>query len=149
MNDDALPPHCVKLTPGNFQLYLLMGPDIMPVDSVPAGNVFGISGLSNRFGSTATISTLPKVVPMKPTSMQSAPIVRVAIEPRNISQIKDLTLGLSLLSQSDGNIQITEEGGEFILVVTGELHLEVYSLFLFYLIFRNAFVTCKIVTLQD
>lgn len=114
-----------SVDPHEFQLYLLMGRDIEPINSIPAGNVFGIGGLDRYIQTTATISTLPKVIPMNPMSYQSLPIVRVAIEPKNISHLKDLTRGLKLLTQADQNVEIAlQDTGEYVLVVSGELHLE-------------------------
>jgi hypothetical protein len=53
-----------------LKLFLMMGREIEPIDSVPAGNVFGIAGLEKFILSTATISTLPRVVPFRGMTFQ-------------------------------------------------------------------------------
>ena len=113
------------LQPHDFQLFMLMGRDLEPIQSISAGNVFGIGGLGKFITTTATISTLPKVIPMNKMQFQSVPIVRVAVEPTNIMNLKVLTAGLRLLYQADGNIEVTvQETGEHVIIVSGELHLE-------------------------
>lgn len=47
--------HHVKVT--IQELFLLMGRDLEPVETVYAGNVFGISGLEEHVGKSATLST--------------------------------------------------------------------------------------------
>ena len=45
---------------GSLRLFLMMGREIEPIDSVPAGNVFGIAGLEKHILASATVSTLPR-----------------------------------------------------------------------------------------
>ena len=37
--------HVCTVEPGEFQLYIMMGREVEPIDSISAGNVFGIGGL--------------------------------------------------------------------------------------------------------
>jgi ribosome assembly protein 1 len=78
------------------QLYMIMGRELIQVKEVPAGNVFGIGGLEGkvlrnatlcapgggRVGlSTAVDEEKDCLINLAGLSLQSAPIVRVALEP--------------------------------------------------------------------
>jgi translation elongation factor EF-G len=126
---DPLDTHCSKYVttvPANqIKLFLMMGREIEPVDSVPAGNVFGIAGLEKHIMAAATLSSLPQCTPFRPMAFQSSPIVRVAVEPKNILKLKELVRGLKLLQQADPNVEVlVQESGEHVIVTAGELHLE-------------------------
>ena len=51
-----------------------------------------------------------------------SPVVRVAVEPKNASDLPKLVEGLKKLSKSD---PYTEESGEHIIAGCGELHVEI------------------------
>jgi ribosome assembly protein 1 len=115
----------VSVPAASLSLWLLMGRDVMRVSRVPAGNVCGIGGLGSVLLNSGTLSSLPLVAPFRPMTFQGAPIVRVAIEPRQSSQLAALNAGLRLLMQADPNVEIArQETGEQVLAVSGELHLE-------------------------
>jgi len=55
-----------------------------------------------------------------------SPVVRVAVEPKNPSDLPKLVEGLKRLAKSDPLVQCyTEESGEHIVAGAGELHLEI------------------------
>ena len=55
-----------------------------------------------------------------------SPVVRVAVEAKNPSDLPKLVEGLKRLSKSDPMVQcIIEESGEHIVAGAGELHLEI------------------------
>jgi ribosome assembly protein 1 len=55
----------------------------------------------------------------------SMPIVRVAVEPENLSDMDKLYEGLKILNQSDPSVEVlVQETGEHVIVAAGELHLE-------------------------
>ncbi|SCV72655.1 BQ2448_4192 [Microbotryum intermedium] len=57
--------------------------------------------------------------------LQSAPIVRVALEPKEPSQMDKLVEGLRLLNQADPCVEtLVQETGEHVILTAGELHLE-------------------------
>jgi ribosome assembly protein 1 len=74
-------------------LYMMMGRELVPVDLVPAGNIFAIGGLEGKVLRNATLcvasaSGIDKAdgidqsyVNLAGVAMQAAPIVRVALEP--------------------------------------------------------------------
>ena len=106
-------------------LYMLLGRDLESLDSVPAGNVVGISGLSGQVLKSATLSSTGWCPPFVPVHQSSVPILRVALEPALSSDLAKLRSGLNLLNQADAHVEvILSEAGEHILVTAGEVHLQ-------------------------
>jgi ribosome assembly protein 1 len=107
-------------------LYLLMGRSLEPLQSAPAGVVFGIAGLEGLVLKSATIcSQLEGSVNLAGVSMASQPIVRVALEPVNPSDLGKMVAGCKLLEQSDPCAEYEVlESGEHVISTAGELHLE-------------------------
>ncbi|KAK9465768.1 P-loop containing nucleoside triphosphate hydrolase protein [Lipomyces arxii] len=106
-------------------LYLLMGRDLLSLDTVPCGNVVGIGGLDSAVLKSATLFSVKGGVNLAGVNLASAPIVRVALEPVHPSQLPQLEHGLKLLNQADPCVQvILQETGEWVILTAGELHLE-------------------------
>lgn len=107
-------------------LYLLMGRELEPLISVPPGVVFGIGGLEGYIMKSGTLcSQLEGSVNLAGVSMGSQPIVRVAIEPLDPSDLDKLVAGMRMLEQSDpcAAYEILDNG-EHVILTAGELHLE-------------------------
>ncbi|XP_023227441.1 elongation factor-like GTPase 1 [Centruroides sculpturatus] len=106
-------------------LYLLMGKELVSLDSVPAGNVVGISGLEDHVLKSATLSTTIVCSPFVELQTPITPILRVALEPSHPSEMSSLVSGLRLLNQADPCVQVLiQETGEHVIVTAGEVHLE-------------------------
>ncbi|KAF3910774.1 hypothetical protein ABW20_dc0101200 [Dactylellina cionopaga] len=108
-------------------LYLMMGRELVSLEKVPAGNVFGIGGLEGKVLKNATLcSTTTGGVNLASVSgMRIAPIVRVALEPKNPAQLQQLIKGLKLLEQADPCMEyLVQSNGEHVILTAGELHLE-------------------------
>ena len=107
-------------------LYLLMGRGLEPLNSVPAGVVFGIGGLEGHIFKSGTLcSQLEGSINLAGVSMGSQPIVRVALEPTNPADLEKMINGIRLLEQSDPCAQYEVlESGEHVILTAGELHLE-------------------------
>ncbi|KAH8148353.1 uncharacterized protein LAJ45_07454 [Morchella importuna] len=116
--------HIQKITV--TELYYMMGRDLQSLDSVPAGNVFGIGGLEGRILKSGTLCSLPQGgVNLAGVNLGAAPIVRVAVEPKNPSDMGKMVEGLKMLEQADPCAEyIVQETGEHVLLTAGELHLE-------------------------
>ena len=107
-------------------LYLLMGRSLEPLETVPAGTVFGIEGLEGHVLKTGTLcSQVEGGVNLSGGASLGAPIVRVALEPTNPMDLNKMIKGLKLLEQSDP-CAIYEQmpSGEHVILTAGELHLE-------------------------
>ncbi|SPO35504.1 probable translation elongation factor 2 -putative [Pseudozyma flocculosa] len=129
-------------------LYMMMGRDLLAVSEVPAGNVFAVRGLEGKVLRNATLCAPPlsqdypfeerqsadeidakmarsTFVNLAGINLLSAPIVRVALEPANPSDMPKLVEGLKLLNQADPCVEsLIQDSGEHVILTAGELHLE-------------------------
>ncbi|XP_047492651.1 eukaryotic translation elongation factor 2-like [Penaeus chinensis] len=105
---------------------LMMGRFVEAIEDVPAGNICGLVGVDQYLVKTGTITTSKDSHNMKVMKFSVSPVVRVAVEPKNPSDLPKLVEGLKRLSKSDPMVQcIIEESGEHIIAGAGELHLEI------------------------
>ncbi|SCU92474.1 LAFA_0F10836g1_1 [Lachancea sp. 'fantastica'] len=108
------------------ELYIFMGKDLVPLKECPPGNIVGIGGLAGKILKNGTIvDPLVQGANLVGVNLHVTPIVRVALEPTNPTQMNRLARGLRLLYQADPCVQTyVEDTGEHILCAAGELHLE-------------------------
>merc|ERR1712198_108900 len=105
---------------------LMMGGRVEAIEDVPAGNICGLVGVDQFLVKTGTISTLKQAHNMKQMKFSVSPVVRVAVEPKDPSELPKLVEGLKRLAKSDPMVQcMIEESGEHIIAGAGELHLEI------------------------
>jgi elongation factor 2 len=105
---------------------IMMGPKAEAVADVPAGNTVALVGVDAYLLKSGTISTSDVAHNIKQMKFSVSPVVRVAVEVKNNSDLPKLIEGLKRLSKSDPMVQIyTEESGENIIAGAGELHLEI------------------------
>lgn len=127
-------------------LYVIMGKELVKVNQVQSGEICAVQGLEGVVGRMGTIVALPEAsvdssilqdetvlaekssagfVNLTSGTGLATPIVRVALEPDNPSDLPQLIEGLRLLNQSDPCVQtLVQETGEHVIVTAGELHLE-------------------------
>lgn len=108
-------------------LYLLMGRELVTIDHAPAGGIVGIGGLDGEFLKSGTLVSDqfrgPNLAAVE--GSMTTPIVRVALEPEDPTQMAHLEEGLKLLNQSDPCVQVhLQDTGEHVISCAGELHLE-------------------------
>ncbi|KAF8473989.1 ribosome biogenesis protein Ria1 [Kalaharituber pfeilii] len=108
------------------ELYYMMGRDLQVLDEVPAGNVFGIGGLEGKLLKNGTLCSVNQGgVNFAGIGMGGTPIVRVALEPKNPSELNKMIDGLKMLEQADPCAEyIVQDTGEHVILTAGELHLE-------------------------
>merc|ERR1712241_1642900 len=105
---------------------LMMGRYIEAIEDVPCGNICGLVGVDQFLVKTGTITTFKDAHNMKVMKFSVSPVVRVAVEPKNPSELPKLVEGLKRLAKSDPMVQcMIEESGEHIIAGAGELHLEI------------------------
>jgi elongation factor 2 len=108
------------------RIVIMMGRKTEPVDSVPVGNTCALVGVDQFISKTGTLTTEEDSHPLVSMKFSVSPVVRVAVEPKNPSDLPKLVEGLKRLSKSDPLVQCTiEESGEHIVAGAGELHLEI------------------------
>ncbi|OAF70308.1 hypothetical protein A3Q56_01921 [Intoshia linei] len=105
---------------------LMMGRYIEAINDVPCGNICGLVGVDEYLIKTGTITDHPDTAPMKTMKFSVSPVVRVAVEACNPSELPKLIEGLKRLAKSDPMVQVeTAENGEKVIAGAGELHLEI------------------------
>nr|XP_018263281.1 ribosome assembly protein 1 [Kwoniella dejecticola CBS 10117]OBR85439.1 ribosome assembly protein 1 [Kwoniella dejecticola CBS 10117] len=117
-------------------LYMMMGRELVSVEEVPAGHVCAIGGLERVVPRSATlwaptadgikeITEDAGLVNLAGVNLLSAPIVRVALEPENPSDMPKLIRGLQILNQADPCAEyFVQETGEHVIITAGEIHLQ-------------------------
>ncbi|KAF9585233.1 Cytoplasmic GTPase/eEF2-like protein (ribosomal biogenesis) [Lunasporangiospora selenospora] len=117
--------HCSEVTVDS--LFMIMGRDLIGLDYVPAGNVFGIGGLDGHILKYGTLwsAEWEGGQNLVGRGMENTPIVRVALEPEDPSQMAQLVRGLQLLNQADPSVTVLQqETGEHVILTSGEVHLQ-------------------------
>lgn len=122
-------------------LFMMMGRELLAVKEVQAGNLFAIGGLEGIVLRNATLCGMGKdretkegqqrdedrdcLVNLAGVTNTSPPIVRVALEPQDPSEMSKLVEGLRLLNQADPCVEtLVQSTGEHVILTAGELHLE-------------------------
>ncbi len=107
------------------QVGVYMGPDRLPVDEVPAGNIVAISGLQNIYaGETLSEGEIEAFEQIK---HYSEPVVTKSVEAKNPQDLMKLIEVLRKLSKEDPTlkVEINQDTGEHLISGMGELHLEI------------------------
>jgi len=105
---------------------LMMGRFVESVEDIPAGNTVGLVGVDQYLVKSGTISDSENAHPLRNMKFSVSPVVRIAVEPKNPSELPKLVEGLKRLMKSDQMVQCSfDESGEHIIAGAGELHLEI------------------------
>jgi elongation factor 2 len=105
---------------------LMMGRYVEQLPDCPCGNIVGLVGVDAFLLKTGTITTDEKAHNFNTMKYSVSPVVRVAVEPKNASDLPKLMEGLKRLAKSDPLVQcFTAPTGEHIVAGAGELHLEI------------------------
>jgi len=105
---------------------LMMGGKVEAVPDVPCGNTVGLVGVDQFLMKQGTIATAEDAHCIKVMKYSVSPVVRVAVEVKNASDLPKLVEGLRKLSKSDPLVVCTtEESGEHVIAGCGELHVEI------------------------
>jgi len=105
---------------------LMMGRYVEPIDDCPCGNTVGLVGIDQFLLKGGTISNNASAHNIKVMKFSVSPVVQVAVEPKNPSELPKLVEGLKRLSKSDPCVKcFIAESGEHIVAGAGELHLEI------------------------
>jgi elongation factor 2 len=105
---------------------LMMGGKVEQVPDVPCGNTVGLVGVDQYLMKQGTISDHEDAHNIRVMKYSVSPVVRVAVEPKNASDLPKLVEGMKKLSKSDPLVLCyTEESGEHVIAGCGELHIEI------------------------
>ncbi|MCA9485224.1 MAG: GTP-binding protein, partial [Nanoarchaeota archaeon] len=106
---------------------IMMGSKTEFVSEIPCGNTAALVGIDKYLSKTGTVTTWEHAHNIKVMKFSVSPVVRVAVQPKNPSDIQKLIEGMTKLAKSDQLVQcITDpETGENIIAGSGELHVEI------------------------
>jgi elongation factor 2 len=105
---------------------LMMGRYIEQLVDCPCGNILGLVGVDAYLLKAGTISTYEQAYPFVTMKYSVSPVVRVAVECTNASDLPKLMEGLKRLAKSDPLVLcFTAPTGEHVIAGAGELHLEI------------------------
>lgn len=106
---------------------VMMGRKTEPLPEVPCGNTCALVGVDECLTKTGTISDHPDAHNIRIMKYSVSPVVRVAVKPKNPSELPKLIAGMQRLAKSDPLVVCTndEETGENIIAGSGELHVEI------------------------
>jgi len=104
-----------------------MGPDRVPVEKVPAGNIAAIVGMKEAQVGETIVEVGVDAKGFEELRYISEPVVTVAVEPKNFQELPKLVDKLKKIAREDPNIRvkINEETGEYLVSGMGEVHLEI------------------------
>jgi len=127
MGPNYVPGKKADLAVKNIQrTVLMMAGKVEAVPDVPCGNTVGLVGVDQYLMKQGTISDHEDAHCIRVMKYSVSPVVRVAVEVKNASDLPKLVEGLRKLSKSDPLVQcFTEESGEHIIAGCGELHIEI------------------------
>lgn len=105
---------------------LMMAKTVETMSNVPCGNIVGLVGIDQFMTKSGTLSNNVLAHPISPMKYSVSPVVRVAVEPKNIKDLAKLQKAMQKLAKSDPLVQcISSDSGENIIAGAGELHLEI------------------------
>jgi elongation factor 2 len=105
---------------------IMMAGKVEAVPDVPCGNTVGLVGVDQYLLKQGTIATAEDAHNIRVMKYSVSPVVRVAVDVKNASDLPKLIDGLKKLSKSDPLVLCyTEESGEHIIAGCGELHVEI------------------------
>jgi len=105
---------------------LMMGRYVEQLADAPCGNIIGLVGIDAYLLKAGTITTYEDAHNFVTMKYSVSPVVRVAVECANASDLPKLMEGLKRLAKSDPLVQcFTAQTGEHIVAGAGELHLEI------------------------
>merc|ERR1712054_379727 len=105
---------------------LMMGRYIEQLADCPCGNIVGLVGVDAYLLKSGSITTYDKAFNIHTMSYSVSPVVRVAVDVKNASDLPKLMEGLKRLAKSDPLVLIIHSPTcEHIVAGAGELHLEI------------------------
>jgi elongation factor 2 len=105
---------------------LMMGRYVEQMPDCPCGNIIGLVGIDAYLLKAGTITTFEDAHNFVTMKYSVSPVVRVAVEVKNASDLPKLMEGLKRLAKSDPLVLCyTAPTGEHVVAGAGELHLEI------------------------
>lgn len=110
---------------GPLPIWMMMAREMQPLGAVAAGNVAAIGGLHMCIIKSATVSSIAGIAPLASLTMQTTPLVRVTVQPRDAVHTTAVGKALQLLQQGDPCVEVdSSASGDVQIACLGPLHLE-------------------------
>lgn len=108
------------------RIVVLMGRSVESISEAQCGNIIALVGIDNELSKTGTITDHPSAHTIRNMKYSVSPVVKVAVEPKNMADLPKLIEGLIKLSKSDSIVQCSkiESTGQHVISASGELHIE-------------------------
>merc|ERR1711966_628287 len=104
----------------------MIGRYVEQLSDCPCGNTVALVGVDQFLVKQGTITTHDEAHNIRVMKYSVSPVVRVAVDVKNASDLPKLVEGLKKLSKSDPLVVVsTEETGEHVIAGCGELHVEI------------------------
>ena len=106
------------------KIYALLGRELVPLSSAPAGSICAIELTNWLVGTTLCSEKVTEPLNFSASSLE--PLVRVSIQSLGtLEEWNDLKEGLKQLAILDSAVRVIEqENGELALITAGEVHLQ-------------------------
>jgi len=106
---------------------IMMGSKTESITEVPCGNLIAIQGIDKYLTKTGTVTDNYEAHNIRNMKYSVSPVVRVAVQPKNPSDIAKLIQGMIRLDKTDPLVQCIndQETGQNIICCSGELHAEI------------------------
>lgn len=106
-------------------VFMFRGAGLETVNTVYAGSLCGLGGLTRSIVKYGTVSSVDNVVPFHPLTLPSSSIVRFSVYPKNLKDLPQLEKGLRLLYKVDPQVELSVAlTGELVIGTAGEVHAE-------------------------
>ena len=108
------------------RVVIMMGRKIESFESVPCGNTVAIVGIDNYLSKSGTVVSDLASYPIVSMKFSVAPVVRVSVQPKQMSDLPKLVEGLKKLCRYDTLVQCNvEPTGEHVVCCASDFHLEI------------------------
>jgi len=108
------------------RVVLMMGRYVEQMQDAPCGNTVGLVGVDTYILKSGTIAEAEDAHPIVTMKYSVSPVVQVAVDVKNASDLPKLMEGLKRLAKSDPLVLcFSASTGEHIVAGAGELHLEI------------------------
>lgn len=107
------------------KVFMFRGAGLEEIDTVYAGSLCGVGGLTGVIVKYATVSSEEGMTPFQPLALPSTSIVRFSVYPKDPKDLYRLEKGLRMLNKVDPQVELSVlPTGELVIGTAGEVHAE-------------------------
>lgn len=107
------------------KVFMFRGAGLEEVDTMYAGSLCGVGGLTGCIIKYATVSSEQDMAPFQPLALPSTSIVRFSVYPKDPKDLHRLEKGLRMLYKVDPQVELSlSPSGEQVIGTAGEVHAE-------------------------